>query len=173
MKKLSIYLSVYLLLAINVTAQVTSNIYSEKSKVFDLYPQFSELRYSAPEIIMPGFDINRLLEEDEAVKGKDVPYRFGKGFDVNYSLADGKWTKIDSGRVWLMKVSSPGAYSINFIFNELFLPEGAELYIYNADGSMVYGPVTSSFNLPFVLPVVNDNVSYARKTFPGSSSCIS
>ena len=56
---------------------------------------------------MPGFDINRLLEEDEAVKGKDVPYRFGKGFDVNYSLTDGKWARVDSGRVWLMKVTSP------------------------------------------------------------------
>ena len=77
----------------------------------------------------------------------DVPYRFGKGFDVNYSLAYGKWIKVDSGRVWLMKVSSPGAYSINFIFNELSLPEGAELYLYSYDGSMVYGPVTSKQNL--------------------------
>ncbi|MBA7535527.1 hypothetical protein ES705_27785 [subsurface metagenome] len=147
MKKLSVCLSIYLLLVINIAAQVTSNIYSEKSKVFDSYPQFSELRYSAPEIIMPGFDINRLLEEDEAVKGMDIPYRFGKGFDVNYSLADGIWTKVDSGRVWLMKVTSPGAYSINFIFNELFLPESAELYIYSYDGSMVNGPVTSKQNL--------------------------
>ncbi len=96
---------------------------------------------------MPGFDINRLLEEDEAVKGMDVPYRFGKGFDVNYTLADGKWTEVDSGRVWLMKVTSPGAYSINFIFNELYLPEGAKLYIYNTNGSMIYGPVTSKQNL--------------------------
>ena len=147
MKKLSIYLYIYLLLAINVSAQVTSNIYSEKSKVFDFYPQFNKLRTIAPEIIMPGFDINRLLEEDEAVKGKDVPYRFGKGFDVNYSLADGIWTKVDSGSVWLMKVTSPKAYSINFIFNELFLPVNAELYIYSYDGSMVYGPVTSKQNM--------------------------
>jgi len=144
---LSIGLAISMLLKINTAAQVPSNIYSEKSKVFDFYPQFSELRYSAPEIIMPGFDINRLLEEDESVKGKAVPYRFGKGFDVNYSLADGKWIKVDSGRVWLMKVTSPGAYSINFIFNELFLHESAELYIYNYDGSMVYGPVTSKQNL--------------------------
>jgi len=112
-----------------------------------LYPQFDKLQTIAPEIIMPRFDINRLLEEDEAVKDMDVPYRFGKGFDVNYSLADGKWTKVDSGRVWLLKITSPGAYSINFIFNELYLPEGAELYIYSADGSMVYGPVTSKQNL--------------------------
>ena len=68
---------------------------------------------------MPKFDINLLLEEEEAVKGMDVPYRFGKRFDVNYSLTDGKWTEVDSGRVWLMKVTSPAAYSINFIFNEI------------------------------------------------------
>lgn len=96
---------------------------------------------------MPGFDINRLLEEDEAVKGMDVPYRFGKAFDVNYSLSDGIWTKVDSGMVWLMKVTSSGAYSINFIFNKLYLPEGSGLYLYSDDGSMVYGPVTSKQNL--------------------------
>jgi len=96
---------------------------------------------------MPGFDVNRLLEEDESVKRMDVPYRFGKGFDVNYTLADGIWTKVDSGSVWLMKVTSPEAYSINFIFSELFLPVNAELYIYNYDGNMIYGPVTSKQNM--------------------------
>ncbi|MBA7534629.1 hypothetical protein ES705_26878 [subsurface metagenome] len=105
------------------------------------------LRSSAPEIIMPGFDINRLLEEDEAVKGMDIPYRFGKGFDVNYSFADGKWTNVDSGRVWLLRITSPGAYSLNFVMDELYIPEGAKLYIFSDDGSMVYGPVTSKQNL--------------------------
>lgn len=146
MKNLYIYLF-YLLIAIKVTAQVPSTIYSEKSRVFDSYPQFYKLRTTAPEIIMPGFDINQLLEEDEAVLGMEVPYRFGKGFDVNHSLADGMWIKVDSGSIWLMKVTSPGAYSINFIFNELFLPESAALYIYSYDGSMVYGPVISKQNL--------------------------
>ena len=100
-----------------MTAQVTSNIYSEKSKVFDLYPQFDKLRTIAPEIIMPGFDINRLLEEDEAVKGMDVPYRFGKGFNVNYSLTDGKWTKVDNGRISTKHLSN-GTYYIHFTAGE-------------------------------------------------------
>ena len=64
MKKLSICLSIFLPIAIDVAAQVTSTIYFEKSKVFDSHPRFDKLRTLAPEIIMPGFDINRLLEED-------------------------------------------------------------------------------------------------------------
>lgn len=147
MKKVSVFLSVYALLAINIAAQVPTTIYSEESKIFDLYPQFDKLRIEAPEIILPGFDVDRLLDEDKAVKGKNVPYRFGKGFDVHYSIADGIWTNVDSGMVWLMKVTSAGAYSINFIFNELILPEGSVLFIYNYDGSMVYGPVTSKQNI--------------------------
>ena len=79
---------------------------------------------------MPKFDIAAMLEEDEAVKGMDVPFRFGKGFDVNYTLNDGNWENTNNGRVWSLLFQSEGAYSINFIFSELFLPEGGELYIY-------------------------------------------
>jgi hypothetical protein len=145
MKKL--YLFICLLLAINISAQIPSTIFSENSKLFDLYPYFDKFRFTAPEIILPSFDYNCLLEEDAAITKMNVPYRFGKGFDVNYSIADGIWTNVDSGMVWLMKITSPGAYSINFIFSVLFLPENAELYIYSYDGSMIYGPVTSKQNL--------------------------
>ncbi|MDP3431737.1 MAG: T9SS type A sorting domain-containing protein, partial [Bacteroidota bacterium] len=48
--------------------------------------------------------------------------------------------------VWSLKISSPKAYSLNFIFSKLHLPKGAELYIFNEDGSMVYGPVTERQN---------------------------
>ena len=142
MKKFSILLSVFLLLATVAAAQIPSYLYSEKSKVFDSYPMFQNLGAIAPEKIMPRFDVMPLLEEDEALLGMDLPYRFGKAFDVKYTLSDGIWTKVDSGSVWLMKITSSGASSLNFIFNELYLPEDAKLYIYNTDGSMVYGPIT-------------------------------
>jgi len=147
MKRLLFYLIVFFILANNLAGQVTSNIYSDKSKVFDFYPQFSKILEVAPEIKMPSFDLSSLLNEDEITKNLNIPYRFGKGFDVNYSLSDGLWTKNENGSVWLMKVTSSGAFSLNFIFNELNLPEGSELFIFSYDGSMVYGPVTSKQNL--------------------------
>ena len=53
---------------------------------------------------MPNFDVASMLEEDEAVKGIDVPFRFGKGFDVNYSLKDGNWDKTSDGKIWSLTV---------------------------------------------------------------------
>lgn len=96
---------------------------------------------------MPSFDVQQMLKEDLIVdKMGDAPYRFGKGFDVNYSLQDGSWASTDNGRLWSMNVESQGAISINFIFNNFYLPEGAELYITNKKGTMLYGPVTHKEN---------------------------
>ncbi len=96
---------------------------------------------------MPSFDVSRLIKEDEQVKGKDVPYRFGKGFNVNISLNDGIWSKAGSGRAWSFAVASPSAYSLNFILDTLYLPKGAKLYIFNDNGTMIYGPVTAKQNI--------------------------
>ncbi|MFV0593793.1 MAG: hypothetical protein ACK5M7_20645 [Draconibacterium sp.] len=95
---------------------------------------------------MPLFDVSALLEEDEATKGLDIPFRFGKSFDVNITLKDGKWQKTDSAEVWSLTITSDDAYSLNFIFSELYIPEGGEMYIFNEAGSMVYGPVTNKQN---------------------------
>jgi len=95
---------------------------------------------------MPSFNKQVLLDEDVANEGLDIPFRFGKGFDTNITLSDGNWTEVENGRLWSMEFESQGAYSINFVFNDFYLPEGAELYITNKDETMLYGPVTSEQN---------------------------
>lgn len=96
---------------------------------------------------MPTFDIQQMHKEDQIVDEMgDTPYRFGKGFDVNYPLKDGTWRSIDGGKLWSMNFESKGAISINFVFNNFYLPEGAELYISNAKGTVLYGPVTHKDN---------------------------
>ena len=92
------------------------------------------------------FDVQKLIEEDEQSKGMDVPFRFGKGFDTKITLANGEWTDIEGGRLWSMGFRSKGAYSINFVFDRLYLPDTARLYAANSDGTMLYGPVTSKQN---------------------------
>lgn len=126
-------------------SQVNTRIF-DSNRVSKEFPKLKPKLKGIPEKRMMSFDINKLIEEDRQTKGRDVPFRFGKGFDVNLTLKDGKWDNSDSGRIWSLKISSTGAYSLNFIFEDLFLGDGAELYIYNTKGTMVYGPLTSAQN---------------------------
>ena len=77
-----------------------------------------------------------------------MPYRFGKSFDVSYSLSDGQWHEVEGGRLWTLSFESEGAISLNFIFENMCIPEGASLYIVNQDKTVVYGPVTSEVVVP-------------------------
>ena len=86
----------------NLFAQVSTQ-YFEKGKAFEKHPELQISKQNSPEKKMPLFDIAPLLAEDEAVKGMDVPFRFGKSFDVNISLEDGEWQKKDSIQVWSLR----------------------------------------------------------------------
>ncbi|MFH2056447.1 MAG: trypsin-like peptidase domain-containing protein [bacterium] len=138
-----------------------------------LAPQFSS-------VIMPPVDVDALLAED-AEMSKDEPFRFGYGFEVNYSLSNsGTWTELsDGGRVWRLRIESPGAYSINLIYDKYRIPAGAELFVYNeerGDKAMVIGAFTSANNKEHeefaTAPVAGDRivVEYfepAKVDFPG------
>jgi lysyl endopeptidase len=65
-----------------------------------------------PQVItMPGVDVQQMMAEDELNNAtKDVPFRFGKNFDVNYNLNNsGTWHKLNNGdRVWLLPLNRLG-----------------------------------------------------------------
>ena len=61
-------------------------------------------------------------------------------------LPAGHWEPAAGGQLWKLTLTSPGALSLNFLFDKFFLPPGAELSIYNADRSVAIGPVTSAQN---------------------------
>jgi type IX secretion system substrate protein/trypsin len=98
---------------------------------------------------MSRFDIGALIKEDETAS-KDLPYRFGYGFDVDYNLKNsGSWIDLaNGGKLWRLHIKSAGAYSLNLIYNKFVLPDSAKLFIYNVDKSMVIGAFTSRNNKP-------------------------
>jgi V8-like Glu-specific endopeptidase len=125
--------------------QVETRYYPE-GDAFEQIKIISEYTKANKTIVFPPFDVQKLIEEDELIKELDVPFRFGKGFDTEISLADGEWTKVENGRLWSMGFISEGAYSINFVFDGFYLSDSAKLYVANTDGTMLYGPVTSKQN---------------------------
>ncbi|CAN5384789.1 hypothetical protein BH09BAC1_BH09BAC1_18880 [soil metagenome] len=101
-----------------------------------------------PVVAMPRVDVARLIAEDETRNVKGNSFRFGQDMDVNLNLSNaGQWQTLKNGnRVWRMGIKSAGAYTINLIFSEFFMPEGASMYVYSADKSMVLGAFTSANN---------------------------
>ncbi len=98
-------------------------------------------------IEMPYFDTAQLLQQEEA-NNKAKPYTFAKAFDLDLDTYNsGTWQILPNGdRLWRLALKSANAYSLNIIFDEYELPEGAALYLYNEDKSFVLGAFTNLNN---------------------------
>jgi hypothetical protein len=76
-----------------------------------------------------------------------TPRRFGEVLEVDLDLDDGRWEELDGGdRVWRLRISSPGAYSLAFVFRHFSLPEGGELFVHDDTGQVVRGAYTALEN---------------------------
>ena len=105
--------------------------------------------FKTNEHVMPAFDLEKQLGEDLINQTNKVgPFRFGYEHITNYSLQNsGTWQTTDEGdKVWKIKFSSPGALSMNVIFNDFFIPKGASVHLYNKETDMVVGAYTAKNN---------------------------
>lgn len=110
---------------------------------------------NVPTLIMPDFDKNAykkyLLSENQ----KDVAFVFAKTFDTNFDIKElGYEEQVKDGNIWRMKIKSKDAYSINLIFSNIQLCDNAELYIYNTDTSMIFGPFMQLSKRIYATPLI-------------------
>lgn len=91
-------------------------------------------------------------------------FQFAVVKEVSINNQDnGIWdTLSDGSKIWQTSIKSEGAYSLNFTFSEFIIPDGAAVFVYSADRSMVLGAFTSanmksSHVLP-VSPVIGDQI---------------
>jgi hypothetical protein len=97
--------------------------------------------------VLPKIDIERLLADDLA-RGKDPqhpgPLRFAVAANVAFNLEkSGTWLTLRDGRLWRLRIQSPGAKSLNLGFTRYEMPEGAKLWVYDPKHAHVEGPYTS------------------------------
>jgi len=95
---------------------------------------------------MPTVDVAAYLAEDaeRAQSAEPAPLRFAAGIDAAITPESaGSWEVLkDGSSLWRLRIASPGALSLNLGLDRFELPEGASLWLYDGNGTMVQGPYT-------------------------------
>jgi PKD repeat protein len=139
MKNIFTSLAVLLIAGFSIQAQVSQNILPVSQSAHNLLS-------SLPSFETSPTDHLALFAEDEANANEALPFRFGayKEVDIDFNNS-GQWESLSTGdRVWRLQLVSEGALSLNFTFDEFFIPSGAMLHIYNERETL--GAYTSDNN---------------------------
>lgn len=99
-------------------------------------------RFAAP------VDVAALLAEDAQRSDQPTPLRVAQAMPLGLGPTDaGSWEPLpDGGRVWRLRISSPGAVFLSFKFSDFELPEGAQLHFVSVDRDYFDGPYTERHN---------------------------
>lgn len=98
------------------------------------------------QITLPPFHYQLPTTASNALPNEGV-YKFAEPVTANINLLTGGRPKLVRNRlVYAVKIRVPNALSVSVNFNKFYLPQGAEMYLYNPSGTEVTGPVTSKEN---------------------------
>jgi lysyl endopeptidase len=149
------------------SAMLFQNVFAQATDMGAPRSWKSKLDDSAvPNERMPRFDMAPLLAED-AINDveKASPWRFGYSHVVNFGLDNsGLWQTLPNGdRIWRINLESPQALSLNVLFSEYELPQGAFLHLYDKDKKQINGAYTSQNNSPAAelgtMPINNEAIT--------------
>lgn len=114
---------------------------------------------------LPAFDLQEQLridslEQTDLRNGFHFAYKFMTDYTPDNSGVH--FTTAEGTKVWRLGIHSAGALSLNVLFSEYELPEGAQLFLYNADQSQVLGAFNhlnnSELGLLPVAPIEGDSL---------------
>jgi lysyl endopeptidase len=132
-----------------------------------------------PVITMPAVvnkELSQRYNDFDKNENRLKPFQFAHGFEVNINPQnDGLWIKnINGFNVWLVKIHSPRALSLNLIFDNFSLPEGARLFLFNEKEGHFLGAFTSFNNKKSgkfaVSPVAGDELTVQYEVPAGNNT---
>nr|WP_321450890.1 putative Ig domain-containing protein [uncultured Carboxylicivirga sp.] len=100
-----------------------------------------------PEITNVGVNLNvEKLKAENLISRKEsnTPPCIAKAIPVSYDMENsGTWTSLDNGgEMWQLRLKAEGALAILLSYDNFYIPQEAELFIYNADKTHVIGAYT-------------------------------
>lgn len=138
MKK--ILLAILVLLSLNIIAQQTVrppsfNIGEQNLEVLTTYEAVS-------------FDHDLIAAEDEEIEISTGRYNYGRIAEANINpYNSGTWTTLSNGdKIWRLKFKTEGAMGVSVFFENMVIPQGASVYLYDVDHYSILYPLTSEDN---------------------------
>ena len=136
---------IFLFLILTITTTIYNSAICQES--FGGLPQ-SETRISLVQDV-PVWELPATTPADEtkgASHDKGQALRIGRVEPVKLSMSNaGRTDRMANGDiVWRLGFHSEGAFAMDLSFANFNIPEGAELYVYNADRSFTIGKFTSA-----------------------------
>jgi lysyl endopeptidase len=154
-------ISMLVLWCITAKTQVQVNTYSQSRVSAKGFYGRSDL---SKEVIIPGINADQVVAKWKIQGVK----KFAEPVQVDISpFQQGIWEANDRYMVNRIKITAANARSVTIYFDKLSLSKNAELFIYNADGTIVTGPITEKENISG-----NNGKLWASNVFPGSSVII-
>jgi len=150
MKKfiLSLALVVGVLCCSQLQAQVTTNFNNDK--VIDSRGRFAKAYDGKVDFEIPAKDIKQLQENERRAQpsnGEGKPFEFADPVAVDINLPKAmNWTSDGDFTYGRYAIKANGAMTTSINFDQFFLPERTEMYVYNAKGNMITGPITEKEN---------------------------
>ena len=92
-------------------------------------------------------DLNILAAED-AVNDPRQKYRVGVNLPVNLNVNNsGQWQNLSNGgRIWRLVIHSDDAMALGLYYNNFYVPNGGQVFIYNETKDHVIGAFTAANN---------------------------
>ncbi|MCX7861506.1 MAG: PKD domain-containing protein [Bacteroidales bacterium] len=116
----------------------------------------------------PNVNLKSLMLQDSINEKQGFPMRGGISVPVsNIRLGSGggTWKKLPDGRMmWQIMFHCSNAKAIGVVFDEFYLPEQAELYLYDINKQMIIGAFTSENNHP--------SMQFSTHILPGTTLVI-
>ena len=93
-------------------------------------------------------NVDNLKSANVESRGENEPPCIAKAIPVAYDMENsGTWTSLSDGReMWQLRIKADGAIAMLLSYQDFYIPECGELFIYSADKTHVIGSFTASTN---------------------------
>ena len=122
---------------------------NERTSIPYSWIQGNNLSIDIPFETVGPIDVGALMQQDfEDQEDKTSPFRFAHSITVSLGTNEsGRWIQLPNGsRLWVQGVEGIDAKGLGFILDDIYLPEGSSLHIYDESHEDLLGEFTYKDN---------------------------